>query len=171
MKYVNATTRCYNSIVQSSQEQSISFVEPFESIYLNEDNGHYFIRGFFIQTEISILGTNKKENEKENPICRGDKLHFTLRLTKCDRNEENRLGIDLDEFEIDLKELKENNKLFQACYSYYSGMRVSAIQEIELPFDGGKCVLKVLVRNTDDPKDDTIQSMSNFTVKKSEKSI
>ena len=164
MKYVNVTTRCYNSTIQNNQENVISFIEPFDSIYLSEDNGHYFIRDFSIQTEISVLGTNKKENEKENPISRGDKLHFTLRLTKCDRIEENRLGIDLDEFEIDLKELKEKGELSQACYLFYNRMRVSVIQEIELPFEGGKCVLKVLVRNTNDPKDDTIQSMSSFTI-------
>lgn len=165
MKYVNATTRCYKSIVQDGQGGFQSFVAPFDTLCGEFQNDHVVIRNFFIKTEISILGTSNPEKESENPICRGDNLHFTLRLTKCDRDPQKRLGIDLDKFDINLKELKEKDLLLHACYPFCTTTRITNVKEIEFPeFDTGKYVLKVLVRATDDAKDDTIQSMSPFTV-------
>lgn len=167
MKYVNATAICYDSTLKNKDGAVYSFNGPFNTIKLIEENGRYFVRDFAIQTTVSVLGTGNETNKAENPICRGDKLRFTLRLTKCDRDPKKRLGIDLSQFEIDLKELNENDNLSVACYPYYNTMFVSFIEEIELPYvDSGKYVLKVLVRNTDNSRDDTIQSMSDFTVLK-----
>lgn len=165
MKYVNATTRCYRSIVQDGQGGLQSFVAPFDTLHGESQNGHIVIRNFSVQTEVTIMGTSNKDNENDNPISRGDNLHFTLRLTKCDKDLQKRLGIDLDSFDINLRELKEKNLLLHACYPFYTAMRITNVKEIEFPtFDSGKYVLKVLVRSTDDAKDDTIQSMSTLTV-------
>ena len=165
MKYINATTRCYKSVIKNDNGQILSYGEPFVEIIGNMVNGYAVIRNFVIQTEVSVLGTANPEHESENPISRKDKLHFTLRLTKCDPDETKRTGTDLASWEIDFKQLSEEKALSLACYPFYNKMFVTQVKEIEFPyFDTGKYVLKVLVRNTDNPEDDTIQSMSDFFV-------
>ena len=165
MKYVNATTRCYKMITRDGHGNYLSFYAPFDTLPCVKKEGHIVIQSFFIQTEVTIMGTSNKDRESENPISRGDNLHFTLRLTKCDKELRNRLGIDLDSFDINLADLQANNKILHACYPFYTTMRITTVNDVELPtVDSGKYVLKVLVRATDNPKDDTIQSMSTFTV-------
>lgn len=165
MKYVNATTRCYKSAIQNSQGNILSLNNPTDFFVGDFEDGRVYVRHFSIQTEITILGTAKKDKESENPFCRGDVLHFTLRLTKCDLEPNKRIGYDIDEFEINIKDIKDKKQYSQACFPFISCMRVTTVKEIELPsFDNGKYVLKVLVRATNEEKDDTIQSMSNFVV-------
>lgn len=172
MKYVNAITRCYNSISQNDKGQILSFNNPFDTISGYFESGHTFIRNFFIQIELTIMGTANEANKSENPISRRDVLHFTIRLTKCDSEPKKRLGIDIDKFDVNIGELEDKGLLSKACYPFYTCMRVINVKEIEFPtFDNGKYVLKILVRTTDNPEDDTIQSMSELKVLRDEANI
>lgn len=165
MKYVNATTRCYRSMLQDGQNRILSLHNPSTTFIGHEENGLVSVKDFSIQTEVTIMGTANEKKQNDNPISRGDTLHFTLRLTKCDIDPEKRVGLDIDQFDIDIKSLSEQGRLSYACFPFYTIMRVTNVRKIEFPsFDTGKYVLKVLVRATNNPEDDTIQSMCEFTV-------
>lgn len=164
MRYVNATARCYDSVL-TRDNTILSFSGPFNRIVGQERDGKVYIPSFSILTEIAIMGTAKEDNKALNPVESGKTLHFTLRLTKCDKDPEKQMGLDLEKFEIDLKGLNEQGCLSVACYPFYNELRVTRVNGILFPeFDTGKYVLKVLVNETGNPKDDMIQSMSAFTV-------
>lgn len=166
MKYINSTVECYLSTSRNSQEQPIAFFYPFDTITASkEENGDFSIGGFSIKTGICVLGTNKTERFDENPIAQGAILHFTVRLTKCAKDPKDRLGIDLDEFDIDLTNVKDNEVFSQACYPFLNYTRITKIEKISLPEKGfGKYVLKVLVRDNQNHKEDSIQTMFELTV-------
>ena len=165
MRYVNATARCYESVLTRDSKTIVSFSDPFDSIKGNFQDGKMCVPKFSILTEIRIVGTAKEENKAINPIESGKVLHFTLRLTKCDKNPKEQMGLDLEKFDIDLKSLRETNRLSIACYPFYDELRVTRVNGIVFPkFDTGKYVLKVLVNDTGSPDDDIIQSMTPFTV-------
>lgn len=165
MRYVNATARCYDSVLTRDNNTIVSFSGPFDRIEGTYQNGKVCVPKFSILTEIAIIGTAKDENKAINPVESGKTLHFTLRLTKCDKDLERQMGLDLEKFDIDLKSLKENGRLSVACYQFYSELRVTRVNGIVFPeFDTGKYVLKVLVNDTGNPDDDIIQSMTSFTV-------
>lgn len=165
MKYVNATMRCFDSVLTKDNSTIISLTGPFDTIYGKFENGKVSIPYFSILTEIAIMGTASEDNKKENPVENDENLHFTIRLTKCDKNPENRMGLDLDSFDIDLKEHKKEDNLSLACYQFYNRLRITKVNSITFPvFDTGKYVLKILVNNTGNPDDNIIQSMTPFTV-------
>lgn len=162
-KYVNATARCYDSVCIENG-RVISLAGPFDTVKGELVNGTVRIGDFSVLTEIAIMGTSK-ENALDNPINQNQRLYFTLRLTKCDKDPEKQLGTDLDHFVIDIKKLREDQKLFYACYPFYATLNVTQIKEVHFPWpNGGKYVLKVLVNNTGNAEDDIIQSMTPFTV-------
>lgn len=166
MKYINSTVECYLSTSRNSQEQPIAFYYPFDSITASEEkDGKFSIGGFSIKTRICVLGTNKPEHFAENPISQEAVLHFTIRLTKCARDIKDRLGIDLDEFDIDLAKLKDDESFSQACYPFFNYTRITQIEKISLPEKGfGGYVLKVLVRDNKSHAEDSIQTMFELTV-------
>lgn len=165
MRYVNATARCYDSVLTRDNNTIVSFSGPFDRIVGKYHDGRMCVPNFSILTEIAIMGTSKDENKPINPVESGKTLHFTLRLTKCDKVPEKQMGLDLDKFDIDLNSLKESNRLSLACYHFYNELRVTRVKGIVFPeFDTGKYVLKVLVNDTGNSDDDIIQSMTTFTV-------
>lgn len=162
-KYVNATARCYDS-VYIEEKKVISLAGPFDTVKGELVGDTVRVGRFSVLTEIAIMGTNK-ESAQDNPINQDQKLYFTLRLTKCDKDPAKQLGTDLDHFEIDIKKLKKDKELFMACYPFYATLNVTQIKEVRFPgAEGGKYVLKVLVNHTGNPDDDIIQSMTPFTV-------
>lgn len=166
MKYVNSTVECYRVVAQNSEGQVSIFYDPFDTITaVSNGDGTFSIGGFALKTTICVLGTDKVERASENPICQKDKLFFKIRLTKCSTDENKRLGIDLDEFEVDLGELQEEGLASIACYPFVNYGRITAIGRINLPENGfGKYVIKILVRDERDHKTDSIQSMMLLTV-------
>lgn len=165
MRYVNATARCFDSVLTRDNDTIVSFSGPFDTIEGFIRDGKMCVPSFSILTEIAVMGTAKKENQGINPVESGKTLHFTLRLTKCDKDPEKQMGLDLEKFDIDFRSLKENNSLSIACYQFYNELRVTRVNGIVFPvFDTGKYVLKVLVNDTGNPDDDVIQSMTAFTV-------
>ena len=165
MRYVNATARCYDSVLTRDNNTIVSFSGPFDRIEGQFQDGMVYVPNFAILTEIAIMGTAKDENKTINPVESGKTLHFTLRLTKCDKAPEKQMGLDLEKFDIDLKHLKESGRLSLACYHFYNELRVTRVNGIVFPeFDTGKYVLKILVNDTGNSDDDIIQSMTTFTV-------
>lgn len=166
MKYINSIVECYLSTSYNSQEQPIAFYYPFNTITASkEENGSFSIGDFSIKTGICVLGTDNPLHFNENPIAQGARLHFTIRLTKCAKDPKNRLGIDLDEFDIDLAKVKDDELYSQACYPFLNYNRITKIEKIALPPNGfGGYVLKVLVRDNLSHKEDSIQTMLEFNV-------
>ena len=158
MKHVNAIVGCYGNVVKNELNQVISYEDLFDeitAIQISDDK--YAIRHFVIVTNFTILGTNKEERKSDNPICREDCIHVTIRLTKCAEDPQKRVGTDLTSFDIDIKRLKSEGKLSKACYPFLNLTQVTSINEIKLPSNAfGSYVIKVLVRNTKSPDDDTI---------------
>ncbi len=172
MRYVNATARCYDSVLTRDNNTIVSFSGPFNRIEGEYHDGKMCVPNFSILTEIAIMGTSKDENKPFNPVESGKTLHFTLRLTKCDKDPEKQMGLDLDKFDIDLNSLKESGRLSLACYHFYNELRVTRVKGIVFPeFDTGKYVLKVLVNETGNSNDDIIQSMTDFMVIPPENSL
>lgn len=163
MKYVNATVRCFDSAF-IKDGKLISFTGPFDTIKAEKINGNVSIGGFVVLTEIAIMGT-KNKNVDTNPINKHAHLHFTVRLTKCDKDSEKQKCVDLDCFDVNIEELDAENKLSKACYSFYNKMNITKVKEIILPFfDDGRYVIKVLVNETKDSNEDIIQSMTPLYV-------
>ena len=164
MNYINATTRCYSSVLFDGQGKIVSLNNPQDS-FLGEflENGDVSVGNFYIQTEITVMGTNKED--ADNPINDNMNLHFTLRITACDSDPQKQTYNDIDEFDIDLGKLKEDHRLIIACYPFLSTFRITGVKKILLPpSKTGKYVLKVLVRTTNNPEDNCIQSMSPFNI-------
>lgn len=166
MKYVNATVECYQGFAQNSEGQVSSFRDLFDTITaVRNDDGSFSIGEFAIKTGICVLGTDKEEHFLENPVIQKDKLFFKIRLTKCSLDRKKRLGIDLDEFEVDLGDLQEEGLASIACYPFVNVRRVTVIDKITLPENGfGKYVIKILVHDNRNHKDDSVQSMMLLTV-------
>lgn len=168
MKYVNSTVECYRVVALNAQGQVSVFYDPFDTIIAStEADGSYSIGGFSIKTGVCILGTDNDNHAAENPISQRAKLKFTIRMTKCAKEPENRLGIDLDEFTVDIGQLIDDNKVSFACYPFINYTRVTRIGKIHLPTNAfGKYVIKVLVKGENDQKQDTIQAMIALTISK-----
>lgn len=166
MKYINSTVECYVSTSYNSQEQPIAFYFPFNTTTATmEEDGSYSIGGFHIKTGICVLGTDNPSHLHENPITNEATIHFTIRLTKCAKDPNDRLGIDLDEFDIDLSKIKDDEAYSQACYPFINYNRITKIEKITLPPKPfGGYVLKVLVRDNLSHGEDSIQTMFALTV-------
>lgn len=161
-KYINATTSCYKSTtILNNAIHSMN--APFRSIKSRSEDNTLCIDDFVVLTEISFIGTKNKENEFDNPLEQDKKVDFIIRLTKCDKEFENRIGLDLDKFTIDLKEIREKNQVNKACFDFYNYTRIINTGIIKLQGGTGKYVIKVLVKYAED-NDYSIQSIAPLTV-------
>ena len=161
MKYINATTYCYESVV-SLDEKPVSFNHPFNGVVATKHaDGSFSIGGFKIVTQMSLLGTNTEENKSTNIIEQKGRLDAIIRLTKCDPNEKNQLGSDLDSFSIDVQKMA--SQIDVACYQFMNYTRITEVSGIDLVAGIGNYVIKVLVKNADD-SEYTIQTMSRLKV-------
>lgn len=163
MKYINVTTRCYKSIT-TEENNIVSYDIPFTSIRCNDDeNGHIYINNFSIVTHINALGTNNDKHKNDNPLEKGRKLDFIIRLTKCSTDESKRIGYDLDSFTIDLGGIQESGKAERACFDFVNYTRTTNVDKLELPGGIGRYVIKVLVKDSEE-NEYTIQTMFQLTV-------
>jgi len=90
-------------------------------------------------------------------------IDFIIRLTKCNKLEEKRLGFDLDCFSINLKEMARCGQIENACFDFMNYTRITNIDQLDLPGESGKYVIKVLVKNSED-QTYTIQLMISLTI-------
>lgn len=162
MKYINANAMCFKSVIIENN-QIVSFTAPFNAMKSVNDEEGISTDDFAIVTQIDILGTNNSENKTENPLESGRTLDFKIRLTKLDRIEENRLGFDVDNFSIDLTEMKENKRTEKACFEFFNYTRMTQINKLHLPAGTGRYVIKVLVKYAED-EEYQIQSMTGLSI-------
>lgn len=161
-KYVNASARCYKSIT-SVDNNVMSYDIPFMSIRHDDNENMVVISRFSIVTNIDFLGTNNETHKKDNPLESGRTLEFVIRLTKCNSDENKRIGYDLDSFSINLAEMRETGQLGKACFGFLNYTRTTNVDELELPGGTGKYVIKVLIKDSEED-DYTIQAMSQLIV-------
>lgn len=145
MKYINANAMCFKSLTMNDGK-IISYNAPFTGIRANRDAEELTIENFIIVTAINILGTNNEDKKIENPLEQGETIEFIIRLTKCDRIEENRIGVDLDKFSLDLQKMKENNQINTACFDFLDYTRIINVKSLSLPGGTGKYVIKILTK-------------------------
>lgn len=150
MKNVNVTTCCYKNVT-TKDNLVISYNEPFTGLVLNRNQDCKVTTGaFVVVTQINIMGTNNEEHKQQNPMEQRSSIEFVIRLTKRDKDPEKQLGVDLDSFTINLKELE--GSIDQACYPFLNYTRVTKINDLELVSGPGHYVIKVMVRDSSDEK-------------------
>ena len=161
-KYINATAACFKSVTIEN-DKIISFNAPFNSIQSTTNAGLLAVDNFSVITQIDFLGTNDKTHANLNPLVQRKTIDFIIRLTKCNKSEEKRLGFDLDNFSIDLEEMSKRGQIENACFDFMNYTRITNIDQLDLPGGAGKYVIKVLVKDSEEPTY-TIQSMTSLTI-------
>lgn len=163
MKYLNATVNCYESVLVLN-DKIASLSVPFDVISATQNtDSSISIKDFFVVTHINMLGTNKEECKQESTLEKRVPLSVKVRLTKCDKNEDNQMYIDLDNFIIDLNDEANKSKIHKACFNYFNYKRATHIESIPLPYGKGRYVIKVLVKELPQEKE-TIQAMTYLYV-------
>lgn len=164
MKYVNATTGCYNSITKL-EDNIVSFNTPLNTLIAKETPDGTIIGDFFVVTHLNFLGTDNEKNKMKNILESRESVNIIIRLTKCDQDPKKRLGFDLDTFTIDFKEEDEKGRIDTACFDYYNHIRITDVKKLSLPEKTGNYVLKVLIKKVSDSEEKTtIQAMSHIFV-------
>ena len=102
----------------------------------------------------------KKAN---NILDRRATLQLCIRLTKCTKDIDERLSIDLDKFEIVTQD--SNDIVYDACVPYLNFKRITHIDNIDLDIENpkGSYVIKVLVKTPNDIKY-TVQSIHHLKI-------
>ncbi|MCM1246367.1 MAG: hypothetical protein NC293_12065 [Roseburia sp.] len=162
MKYVNANTTCFKSVIMDG-DKIVSFNAPFEVIKATNIDNTLFIEDFSLVTQIDFLGTSDSEHKMENPLEQKKTVDFIVRLTKCTRKEEDRLGFDLDSFSIDLEDIYKKEKVDTACFDFFNYTKITNVKRLDLPCGDGKYVIKVLIKGSEE-EEYSIQSMTQLTI-------
>lgn len=162
MKYVNANATCFKSVVMDG-DKIISFNAPFEVIKSTNKADAIYIEDFSVVTQIDFLGTSDSDRKMENPLEQKKTIDFIVRLTKCTRSEEGRLGFDLDSFSVNLEDMYKKNQVNTACFDFLNYTKVTNVERLALPCGTGKYVLKVLIKASEE-KEYSIQSMMQLTI-------
>lgn len=162
MKYINATATFFKSITIENNK-IISFNAPFSSIKSTDEKSGLSIDDFAIVTQVDFLGTNNPSHVVENPLEQKKMIDFVIRLTKCDKLEEKRIGFDLDSFTINLAEMYEKEQVDLACFGFLNYTRITNVDHLDLPGGTGKYVVKVLAKDSGG-KEYSIQSMTKLII-------
>ncbi len=162
MKYVNANVTCFKSVVMDG-DKIVSFNAPFEIIKSTNANDTLFIEDFSLVTQIDFLGTSDVNHMKDSSLEQKKTIDFIVRLTKCTRDEKDRIGFDLDSFSINLSDMYENNKVNTACFDFLNYTQITNVKRLNLPGGNGKYVIKVLIKDCDE-SEYSIQSMTQLTI-------
>lgn len=158
MKYVNTNTMLFKT-VKKDGDNVIGLLEPFDFLISEPDSKIISIEDFNIVTYFTIMGSRQEENS----IFNKDKLIIKVRFTKCTPNKNESLSIDLDDYEIQLKDSKDI--VYDSCVPFLRHKRITRINSIELDVENpkGSYVFKVLVKFPNDEKY-TVQSMYRLKV-------
>lgn len=162
MKYVNTTATCFKSVTMDNNK-IVAYNAPFDTIKSIEESNILSLDNFSIITQIDFLGTSSSEHKEDNPLKMEKTVDFIIRLTKCDQNEENRVGRDLDRFSVNLKEMHERKKVDRACFDFFNYTRITNVDKLDLPKGAGKYVIKVLIKDSEDTEY-SIQSMTKLII-------
>lgn len=163
MKYLNSTVGCYKSVTMVD-DNIVSLNVPFDRMVASKANEDQVSIGeFYVVTKFNMLGTNKEENKHLSTLEKREKLHVKVRLTKCDKDENNQRYIDLDDFVIDLDEEENKRNIHKACFPYFNYRRITRVETLNLPLGCGPYVIKILVKESADDKY-TVQAMNYLLV-------
>lgn len=167
-KYVNAIVDCFEEIISSNSYPAIpvSFQRPFDEIMVDYCDGKYQTGSFKLVTNINILGTADKSNQATHILYRENgALDFIIRLTRCDKDPEKRDYYDLDSFQVNVKQLKDNNQIDGACFSFVNYPRITTVPPLDLQ-EAGQYVIKLLIKENTEEKY-SVQFIKKLTVKAS----
>lgn len=159
-QYLNVNVVLFKSVTKNNNEV-VAFYKPFDCIVADSSNKVIKINEFNIITYINLLESrNKKAN---NILDRRETLQVKIRLTKCTRNENEKISIDLDDFEIVTKDSKEI--IDDACVPYLNFKRITHIENIDLDIENpkGSYVIKVLVKTPSEEKY-TVQTIYHLKI-------
>lgn len=159
-RYLNANVALFKAVTKSNNEVT-GFFEPFDCIVADNSNKVIRINEFNIITYINLLeSSNKKAN---NILDKRETLQVKIRLTKCTKNDNERLSIDLDDFEIVTKDSEDI--VYDACVPYLNYKRITHIENIDLDIENpkGSYVIKVLVKTPEELKY-TVQSIYHLKI-------
>lgn len=159
-QYLNANITLFKSVTKNNNEV-VGFYEPFDCIVADSNGKTLKIGEFNIITYFNLLEShNKKAN---NILDKRETLQVKIRLTKCTKNESERLSIDLDSFEIVTKD--STDVISDACVPYMNYKRITPVGDINLDIDNprGSYVIKVLVKTPQEEKY-TVQSIYHLKV-------
>lgn len=162
LKNVNANIRIYSDVETSINGDPAKFVLPFDGMHISQnDCGQYQTVGFKIVTHFNLIGTATEAHQKDNIVNSHGKLYAVIRLTKCSKDEEERLSVDLDQFEIDVSKL--DDMVNRACFPYLNFTRITDVKPMELGAGLGTYVIKLLLKTKEEEKY-TVQSMYQLTI-------
>lgn len=147
--YLNANVALFRSVARNNNDV-IAFCEPFDCIVADCQGGNLFIKDFNIITYINLLESNK--NHAKNILDERETLQVCIRLTKCTKDINEKLSLDLDKFDIKTKDAK--NIVYDACVPYLNFSRITHVESINLDIENprGSYVIKVLVKTPKDEK-------------------
>lgn len=160
IQYLNANLMLFRSVTKNNHEIT-GFLEPFDCIDTDCQNGSIAIKDFNIVTYINLLESNQKK--AENILDLRKTLQVCIRLTKCTKNDDERLSVDLDNFDIVTKD--SNDIVYDACVPYLNFKRITHVDSIHLdiPNPKGSYVIKILVKTPDEAKY-TVQSIHHLKI-------
>lgn len=148
-QYVNANVICFGTII-SENDAPLAFCNPFDTFHPSKSRNGYELPGFQVMSYINILGTADKEKQSSHILYQENKsLDFILRLTKCDEDPNKRFYYDLDAFQINIKELRENHKVDGACFDFINYARTTNVPSFKVE-RSGSYVIKLLVKESTD---------------------
>lgn len=148
LKYVNATVGVYSSVEMDQNGNAVSFQGAFDRLMARKDaNGTLIVGGFKIVTSFNLLGTDKEERVTDCPVQqRKGRLEVQIKLARVTTNENKKMAMLLDNFELDLEQLTEENQMKEACFYFLNQRRVTRVGSFELEPGPGPYVIKVEAR-------------------------
>lgn len=159
-QYLNANVVLFKSVTKNNNDV-VAFVEPFDCIIADCSRKIVAIKDFNIITYINLLESNQRK--ADNILDKRETLQVCIRLTKCTKNDNERLSINLDKFEIVTKD--STDIVYDACVPYLNYKRITHIDNIDLDIENpkGSYVIKVLVKVPNDEKY-TVQSIYHLKI-------
>lgn len=159
-QYLNANVALFKAVTKNNNEVT-GFFEPFDCIVADCSNKVIRINEFNIITYINLLESSNKN--AGNILDNRETLQVKLRLTKCTKNDNERLSLDLDDFEIKTKD--SGDIVYDACVPYLNYKRITHVENIDLDIENpkGSYVIKVLVKTPAEQKY-TVQSIYHLKI-------
>ena len=102
---------------------------------------------------------NKTSEKELSAIESKRNIDVIIRITKLSKEENDRLGFDVDRFTIDISDIQ----IDLACFHYSNYNRITPIEKLSLPKGIGSYVIKVLTK-FEDQENYSVQSMYAFQV-------
>ena len=159
-KYLNANIALFKT-VSKNNNKVIAFGEPFDCLIADCEGNEISITDFNVITYLNLLESSGKN--AGNVLDRRGNLEVCIRLTKCTKESEERLSVDLDRFEIITEGSQDIH--YDACVPYLNYKRITHIDSINLDVVNpkGSYVIKVLVKEPTDEKY-TVQAITHLTI-------